>query len=691
MAPEALVFRLNIRINFFQRLLPMQAWRFLWALSFLSWTGMTQAAELHLLADTKQQNLAPFLEILEDPTGQLSLQDATQGHSSLEFKPWRGNGDLNLGYTASAWWLRVSLKPAADATRHWLIELPYLNLDEVDFFAPEQPAILTGSMRPLSTRPLRHRFFVFPIELAEGSNSFYFRVTSTYSLTVPMTVWQPSEFAQDSQQQLLWQWLYFGGLIALMLYNLLIFASLRDQRFLFYASYVGFFGMAMLAGNGLGRVVIWPQAVRFDTVSQSFFLSVAAMLSIFLTRAFLGTRQLSYFVHQGLSTCAYSFMGLALGYVASVWVPLPVQHLHTAMLAVGFLSAFLIMAAGFIAMRQQQAGARFFVMAWSVLWTGGLIASFRAIGWLPTTLFTAYSLQISSAVEMLLLALALADLIRLERNAKIEAQAQALAANEMMLVALRASGEKLEQAVDQRTSELAQALEQEKQLHDQQSRLGALISHEFRNPLGIIDSQISLLRKEKAVGRMQIDKRIEIMSGAVRRLRSLFDTWLTSDRIKKTLQAADLNPLEVNHWLKEMAQTLGPLTSNHRLVLQGLHEPCLVMGDADLLEIAIVNLIDNACKYSPAGSRVSLLLQKRPGLVGLTVIDQGTGIAAEHQQVIFKEYYRVHPEGSEAGMGLGLAFVERVAKMHNGHIELESQPGNGSTFSLWLSTIESPQ
>jgi signal transduction histidine kinase len=659
-------------------------------LSFLSWVGLSQAETLLLLPETKQQNLAPYLEILEDVSGRLGIDDVKQGPWAHDFKPWQGTGDLNLGYTASAWWLRFSLQRSDEAPRHWFIDLPYLNLDQVDFYAPDQKAILTGSMRPLATRPLQHRFFVFPIELDESPSRFYVRVSSGYSLTVPISAWQPEAFLQDSQQQLQLQWLYFGGLIALMLYNMLIFVSLRDQRFLFYALYVGFFGMAMLAGNGLGRVMVWPQATQFDAVSQSFFLSVAAMLSIALTRAFLNTRQLARFVHQSLSACAYAFGALAVAYAVSVWTPLPVQHLHTVMLVVGFFSAFLIMAAGCMALYKGQSGARFFVLAWGVLWTGALIASCRAMGWLPTSLLTAYSLQLSSALEMLLLALALADLIRLERHDKIEAQAQALEANQALLASSQASGEKLEQAVDQRTSQLAQALAQEKHLRDQQSRLGALISHEFRNPLGIIDSQISLLRKEKALGHAQIDKRIDIMSGAVQRLRALFDTWLNGDRIKKSLETADLKPLEINHWLQSTEQALRPLARNHRWGLQVLPHPVTVMFDADLLEIAVINLVDNACKYSPAGSQVALHLRERPGQIGIAVIDHGAGIAHEHRGRVFNAYFRVHPEGAVAGLGLGLTFVQRVADLHQGHIELESQPKLGSTFCLWLPALETP-
>lgn len=654
-------------------------------------TCVAQAGGLSLTPEMTQHDLAPYLEVLEDPAGMLSLEEVALGEASSRFTAWHGKGDLHLGSTSSAWWIRVALQRAPDAPNRWIIEMPYLNLDYLDFYWPGQAAVHTGSARSLVSRPVLHRFFVFPLELREASTYLYIRVTSAYALTVPMTIWQPEAFVRSSQQKIMLQWMYTGGLLALMLYNLLIYVSLRDSRFVIYALYVGVFGLGMLAGNGLGRLELWPDAVRFDAVSQSFFLALAAALSVILTRVFLGTPHLSVWLSRGLTACAWIMTSLAVGYLASTRYTLGVQNLHITMNVVVLPCAVLIMAAGVMAMRKRQMGARFFVLAWCVLWLGAIVSALRALGWIPTTTLTAYSLQLSSAVEMLLLALALADLIRLERNATAAAQAQALEASETMLATLRASGEKLEQAVAQRTQELAEALEKERHLHEQQSRLGALISHEFRNPLGIIDSQISLLRKEKAVGRMQIEKRIDIMVGAVRRLRALFDTWLTSDRVRKSLEVADIQWFQLDEWLRRWMQSNAHLASNHQLEIQGLEQPCLVQADQDLLAIAVTNLVDNACKYSPAGSPVYVELRNRPGQAGIAVIDHGTGIEPEHHKEIFEDYYRAHPEGAVTGMGLGLAFVASVAKIHHGQIELQSQPGHGSTFCLWLPTSESHQ
>jgi signal transduction histidine kinase len=340
------------------------------------------------------------------------------------------------------------------------------------------------------------------------------------------------------------------------------------------------------------------------------------------------------------------------------------------------------------ALRMGHTGVRFFLLAWGTLWFGSLIATLRAFGWLPTTTLTAYSLQISSAVEMLLLSLALADMINIERKQREAAQQETLKAQHELLEHARTAEEKLERAVIDRTTQLTQALDNEMQLLKQYMRFGALISHEFRNPLGIIDSQISLMRKEDAMGQMPLEKRLKTISSATRRLLSLFEKWLQGDRLNHALQKMNIAPLTLTPWLSEMVHAQSQYHATHQLQLLFSDSAVKVMADEDLLEIAVLNLIDNACKHSDPGTLVQIHLRESPQKVGIAVTDQGPGIAPEHQALILEDYYRVRPEGPTQGLGLGLSFVLRIAQMHHGELEVQSQPGQGSSFCLWLPIAE---
>jgi signal transduction histidine kinase len=109
-------------------------------------------------------------------------------------------------------------------------------------------------------------------------------------------------------------------------------------------------------------------------------------------------------------------------------------------------------------------------------------------------------------------------------------------------------------------------------------------------------------------------------------------------------------------------------------------------GDMDLLRIVMVNLIDNAIKYSDAGGTVRVVAKRREGSVEIAVSDQGIGIEPDKLPRLFERFYRVDKTRSRklGGTGLGLAIVKHIAEAHGGTVSVESTPGEGSTFMISL-------
>jgi signal transduction histidine kinase len=111
-----------------------------------------------------------------------------------------------------------------------------------------------------------------------------------------------------------------------------------------------------------------------------------------------------------------------------------------------------------------------------------------------------------------------------------------------------------------------------------------------------------------------------------------------------------------------------------------------ILGDADLISRAVTNLVDNAIKFSPVNSTVTVNARADGTAVLIEVVDQGCGVAPEFLSQIFEKFYRV-PRAASAdipGAGLGLALVREVAELHNGTATVESRPGKGSIFTLYL-------
>lgn len=165
----------------------------------------------------------------------------------------------------------------------------------------------------------------------------------------------------------------------------------------------------------------------------------------------------------------------------------------------------------------------------------------------------------------------------------------------------------------------------------------------------------------------------------------MFDQWLHSDRLGQSLEELTQNVIPLRPWLEHLIEGLYCL-SEHRLELHLAPEATHIFGDDHLLEMALVNLVENASKYALPGTLIQLETRVRPGQVGLAVCDQGPGIAPDNQKAVFEDFYRIQPEGGVDGIGLGLSIVQRIARAHGGELTLESISGQGSCFYIWLPT-----
>lgn len=646
------------------------------------WAHAVCAYEVRVGDD--RMDLLVSIDVLEDPSGKLSFDEVKSPAMAKRFvRPPHADQNLNLGFSSSAYWLRFSLSKSVTNWDDWLLEIPYSSLDQVWFYPPYGYPVITGSKQPLSSRYYLHRFFVFPLELQAQEQYFYLRVASQRDLTVPLRIWTSRGFMKEVQHDLSLQFLYYGALLVLCIYNVVVFFFVRDKLFLIYAAYVLSIGLGMFAGNGFGRVFFWPDLAAFDTVAQSFFFALSGSLILLLTRGFIGKRPDGSFERVWAWSSVF-FAGIAAVMLLSIWWYYPVRWINQAFLLASCLAGLLILSSIVKVVRKGQSGLRFFIASWVILCVGIFTAAGRIFGWLPTNAWTAYSLQTASAFEMLMLFLALADQWRLERDRRQEAQRNEIEIRELYTAVLRDAKSQLEETVKDRTEQLEASLAKEQQTLAQYVRFGAMISHEFRNPLAIINSQLSLMHKEHERGQLQLDKRLSILDSATRRLVRMFDKWMQSDQLNSSLEEIDPHSLPLPEWLHNFEQS-----SVHKLA--GLHiefklDPRAqhLVADEYLLEIALTNLVDNARKY--AGHQKPVLIETRlkPGFVGIAVVDQGPGIAPEHQLEVFEDYFRVSPQSGAEGVGLGLPIVRRIARAHGGDLELSSVLGQGCSFCIWL-------
>jgi len=504
---------------------------------------------------------------------------------------------------------------------------------------------------------------------------------------VPINVWKPRAFYEQAHKTLTLQALYFGGLLALLIYNFFLWLSLKDLRFLLYTLFCSLLGLGIFAGNGFGRLFVWPDAADFDVISQTLFISSALVFGIEFAVVFLKGREVAPRCTRALHVSAVVSAAIGLLLVVSLWQQIPRYWIYQSFIFASLIATPMIIWTGIAAVRRDIPGARFFLLAWCLLLAGGVVGSLRIFGFVQTNAFTAYSVQISSAAEMLLLAFALADTVRHERDERERAQQQALASSEQLMKVMKESELRLEKAVEERTAQLNVSLATEKAVLAQYVRFGSLISHEFRNPLGIIDSQVALMKKALAAGSSDHGSRLDAITGATRRLVKMFDKWLADGQARTDIRPVQVAPIPIMSWLPKFLKENQVFVGRHAVEIVMDPSTQMLHADKELLDIALLNLLDNACKYSAPDSTIIIASSLKPGFVGISVRDHGAGIAAEHQQEIFEEYFRIPSNDGARGTGLGLPLVKNIINNHNGHIELTSEPGHGSTFTMWFPDV----
>jgi signal transduction histidine kinase len=235
----------------------------------------------------------------------------------------------------------------------------------------------------------------------------------------------------------------------------------------------------------------------------------------------------------------------------------------------------------------------------------------------------------------------------------------------------------------------AAALAAERDAVLQQRQFVAMVSHEFRTPLAVIDAtaqsvELACLQS----GSAPIDflaPRQEKIRRAVRRMVSLLDNFLTHERLdfhavsgqREVLDLRDLALEAALHWAHLLHQP-----EQLQLVLGEVAVPVRV--ERALVALALSNLIDNAIKYSPPGRPITLRVGRSKSDGWMEVQDQGVGIDTAEQSSIFDKFYRSGTAQAVPGAGLGLYLVRAIARSQGGAVEVESQSGQGARFNLKL-------
>ena len=215
----------------------------------------------------------------------------------------------------------------------------------------------------------------------------------------------------------------------------------------------------------------------------------------------------------------------------------------------------------------------------------------------------------------------------------------------------------------------------------------ANVSHELKTPITSIKGFVETLLDGAMHDPQESERFLRIVQRQADRLHAIVEDLLNLSRIERDTETGDiaLEAGAVRAVLAAAVQSCETQARARKIRIESECDPGLTASiNAALLEQAVINLLDNALKYSPEGSAIRVDAARQAGSIVIRVADRGQGIEAKHLPRLFERFYRVDKARSRnlGGTGLGLAIVKHIAQAHRGQVSVESTPGEGSTFSI---------
>lgn len=621
------------------------------------------------------------LQRLDDPTGLLTVDDVlTQQDAGIRWHTMEHN--LNAGYNSPVVWLRFKVpQPTSGNEPVWLLGDPPF-LDSVVLYQEDEAtgvwlAQRSGDHVPARFKPAL-RQHLFKLETGKWA---LLRIQTTSAMQFWGDIFPTSQTlgAQLAANEIT-MGLYFGATTALLLaiwaaagifrtYNLYALAALGTFSAIHVFNVRGYANLWMpeswtvwsshavgIGAFGMAATVAWQ--IREQLTRDTQYLRTDRALLVLIAINVLG------------------IVSVPLGFYGTVaWVNL------ASLVGSDIVAATLCLIA--IRKRQRRTQHALLLTAYLAHLVGSMPTTAVLMGLIHWKLDITSIWQFQTFIFTALIAGAVfvGLVLRFRQSEKSKDKA---------IASLAKSEHELEDKIEQRTRELSlaqirlkHALESERELRCEQRQFFQMISHEFRTPLAVVDSAAAEQQSFPSSELSTQTDRAKQIRRACRRLSSLVDSCLISERLDSAGFALHVAPANVSAMLEHAAQ-LVHWSPRHRLHLFMESAPTEWVCDETLVRIALSNLVDNAVKHASEGEIFVAARKNEAGLLEISVADEGSGMSLEVMSRIFQQFEQGNRTDQNKGFGLGLWVSRRVARLHGGDVTVESQQGHGACFTLTL-------
>ncbi len=618
------------------------------------------ASEPLVLDDSlNSYSLGAYVSYIEDPGDALTINDVASPVYGRRFLPSK-HEVFSAGYSSSAYWLRFSIDPVSDQS-HWYLEIPFPLLDHVELYVPKVDGgfkrFQQGDLYPFSQRSIVSNHFIFDLSIIHPS-TYYMRVKTRDSIQVPLMLKTESALRDSTASSFLLSGAYFGLMFAMILYNIFIYFSVRDKAYLYYIFYIASFTFLQSGMQGYNFRFLWPDSPEWGNTSLAVLSLVMVFFGAQFARSILQINSYSTLFDRSLNVLSITALGI-----------IPVMFFGTysigILLTISLCFVFfnLVLVAGIVGLRKKVRAARYFVIAWATYLISGSIYVLMIIGYIPVNVFSTHAIQVGSAVEVILLSLALADRINSLKYEKSQ--------------------------VERRSMEVLAKVNKRLELSNSfKDEFISTVSHEIRTPMNGVVGMSDILQGTELNAEQREYLRIITQSG--KSLVEILDRVLDYSKIDSGELTLHYSAFSIRSLLTECQELFFYQSKQSNVpinIIIDAEVPELIVGDPLRIKQILINLIGNGLKFTKAGHlTLQAALEHRTDshYLCICVIDTGIGIAKGKSKLVFDAFSQADASTSRAygGTGLGLAISKKLVEKMGGEISFKSELGMGTTFQF---------